>query len=369
MTSRRVYPFAGLAVALAICAVGVAAQVPPRSMNAYVLIDSGPVRVPASCPCISSPFTVPTPRPGWGYGSGPAAPSENAEPSEAARKRQAVRDAEDRAIRPQLVEQAEAGNGNASLALAMDLTNGTPGQREDEEAARWLGLAASQGHRDAFIRLGYIYSHGIGVPQDAAAAAYWFRAGATHEDKNAMVALGLLYGAGRGVKQDWAAAARWWTQAATGRGLPIASRFLGDAYACGLGVEQDPVRAVAEYRRSADAGEMSSSVQLGHMHRFGCVHADDQIMVAAYKRAADQGDPEAQIALSALYFEGRGVEQTFYQAYFWARLAERRVPPGPLRESAHTHAAKAAGLLSAFLIQDAEKFLDNTIAMGSTPMR
>ncbi len=34
--------------------------------------------MPASCPCISSPFTVPALRPGWGYGDGPAAPSENA---------------------------------------------------------------------------------------------------------------------------------------------------------------------------------------------------------------------------------------------------------------------------------------------------
>ena len=63
-------------------------------MNAYVLIDSGPVRVPATCSCISSPFTVPTPRPGWGYGTGPAAPSENAEPSDALRKLYAKRDAE-----------------------------------------------------------------------------------------------------------------------------------------------------------------------------------------------------------------------------------------------------------------------------------
>jgi TPR repeat protein len=368
VTSRRVYPFAGLAVALAICAVGAAAQVPPRSMDAYVLIDAGPVRVPSTCPCIASPFTVPAFRPGWGYGTGPAAPLMNAEPSDAARKLQAKRDAEDRAGRPQLVEQAEGGNANASFAVAMDLAKGRPGSREDQEAARWIGLAASQGHRDAFIRLGHIYRDGIGVPQDAAAAAYWFHAGATHEDKNAMVALGLLYAAGRGVTQDWAAAVRWWTQAATG-GLPIASRFLGDAYACGLGVEQDPVRAVAEYRRSADAGEMSSSVQLGHMHRSGCVGADDHAMAAAYRKAADRGDPEAQVALSALMFEGRGIDQDFYNAYFWARLAERRLPPGPLRESAHTHAAKAAGLLSAFLIQDAERFLDNTIAMGSTPMR
>jgi TPR repeat protein len=366
--NQRRHLFVAMAAAVAICAAGAGAQVPPRTLNPYVLIDTGPVQVPASCPCISSPFTVPATRPGWGYGDGPGAPSENAEPSEAARKRQAEQDAEDRATLPLRMEDALAGNGNASLRIAMDLMNGTPGPRENEQAARWLYLAASQNHHDAFIRLGYIYSRGIGVPEDAATAAYWYRAAARHGDKNAMVAVGLLYAAGRGVKQDWSAGARWWTQAAEA-GLPIASRFLGDAYACGLGVEQDPERAVAAYRRAADAGETSSSVQLGHMYRSGCVRGEDQIMATAYQKAADRGDPEAQVALSALFFDGRGVEQDFYRAYTWARLAERRLTPGELRESARTHATKAARQLSAFLIADAERFVDGVIRMGSTPMR
>jgi TPR repeat protein len=366
MEHRRFYPFAGLAAALAMWVAGAAAQVPPRRMNAYVLIDTGPVRVPAACPCISSPFTVPTPRPGWGYASGPAAPSENAEPSGEGLKRQAKSDAEHRARLPLLVEQAQAGNGNASIEIALKLTAGTPGPRENEQAARWFGLAASQDHSDAFIRLAHIYSRGIGVPQDDRTAAYWYRTAAARGDKNAMVALGLLHAAGRGVNQDWSTGARWWAEAAP---LPIASRFLGDAYACGLGVDRDQERAVAEYRRSADAGELSSSVQLGHMYRSGCAVGSDEMMVAAYQKAADQGDPEAQVALSAILFEGRAVEQNSYRAYFWARLAERRLPPGELRASAHAHAAKAARLLSAFELQDAEKFIEGVISSGATPMR
>jgi TPR repeat protein len=359
---------AAVAVAFAICAGALGAQAPSRLLNPYVLIDTGPVPVPAACPCISSPFTVPALRPGWGYGDGPAAPSEDAPASEAARRLQARRDAEDRAALPGRIEDALAGNGNASLAIAMDLMNGTPGPRVDQEAARWLYLAASQNHHDAFIRLGYIYSRGIGVPEDTATAAYWYRAAARHGDKYGMVAVGLLYAAGRGVKQDWSAGARWWTQAAEA-GLPLASRFLGDAYACGLGVAPDAERAVAEYRRAADAGETSSSVQLGHMYRTGCVRGEDKIMAAAYQKAADSGDPEAQIALSTLFFDGRGVDQDFYRAYMWARLAERRLPPGELGESARTHATKAARQLSAFLIADAERFVDGVIRLGSTPMR
>jgi TPR repeat protein len=158
-------------------------------------------------------------------------------------------------------------------------------------------------------------------------------------------------------------------QATDARGLPIASRFLGDAYACGLGVDRDAERAVSEYAKAAKGGEVSSSVQLGHMYRHGCAEAEAKVMVAAYETAANRGDPEAQIALSAVLLDGRAVEQNSYRAYFWARLAERRLAPGELRDSAHTHAARAARLMSAFELQDAEKFIESVVISGSTPIR
>ena len=61
-------------LAFSLCAVSASAQVPPPETNALTLVDAGPVSVPAACPCITNPFTVPTIRPGWGYPSGPAAP-------------------------------------------------------------------------------------------------------------------------------------------------------------------------------------------------------------------------------------------------------------------------------------------------------
>ncbi len=243
---------AGVAIALAMWAASAGAvQAPPPEMNRYVLIDTGPAQVPAPCSCISSPFTVPTQRPGWGFGDGPAAPTGNAAPSKAARQRQSELDAEDRANLPVRVDDAFAGNPNASVSVGYDLTAGTVVRRNDEEAARWFYLAASQGHPDAFIQLGYRYSHGIGVPQNDETAAYWYRAGADHGDKGAMVALGLIYAAGRGVRQDWSAAVRWWQRAGD---VGLAARFLGDAYACGLGGEQDNQRAVSAYRRSVETG-------------------------------------------------------------------------------------------------------------------
>jgi TPR repeat protein len=107
------------------------------------------------------------------------------------------------------------------------------------------------------------------------------------------------------------------------------------------------------------------------MYRYGCAHASDagEMMAAAYQHAADQGDPEAQVALSALYFEGNGLDQSFYRAYQWARLAERRLPPCALRASATEHREKAARMLPAFELQDVERFVDEILRASAIPMR
>jgi TPR repeat protein len=359
-----------LGLAFSLCAVSASAQVPPPETNALTLVDVGPVSVPAACPCITNPFTVPTIRPGWGYPSGPAAPLGNAVPSAAARKRQAQRDAEDRATLDADAEDGLAGNPNASAAIAMHLTAGTAIPRNDEEAARWLYLAATQGHRDAYLQLGYRYHRGLGVRRNDKRAAYWFHTGASAGDRLAMVALGLLYAAGRGVPQDWSVAVAWWQQArSSAGGTPLASRFLGDAYVCGLGIGQSYEEAVLAYKESVEKGDVSSSVQLGHMYASGCAPPNDEAAFAAYTVAADQGDPEAQVSLSALFREGRGVEHNAYQAYFWARLAERRLPPGRLQELAKAQAKQAARLMSAAHVKDTDAFVDSIIVEGSKPMR
>jgi TPR repeat protein len=358
-----------LGLAFSLCAVSASAQVPPPETNAFTLVDVGRVSVPAACPCITNPFTVPTIRPGWGYPSGPAAPVGNAVPSAAAR-RQAQRDAEDRATLAAVAEDGLAGNPHASASTAMHFTAGTAIPRNDEEAARWWYLAATQGHPDAYLQLGYRYHRGLGVRRNDKTAAYWFHTGASAGDRNAMVALGLLYAAGRGVPQDWSAAVAWWQQARSSPGgSPLASRFLGDAYVCGLGIAQSYEEAVLAYKEWVDKGDVSSSVQLGHMYASGCAPPNDEAAVAAYRVAADQGDPEAQVSLSGLVREGRGVQQDAFEAYFWARLAERRLPPGRLRERAEAQAKQAARLMSAAHVKDTDAFVDSVIAEGTKPMR
>jgi uncharacterized protein len=330
---------------------------PPRELHAYVLVDVGDVPVPLACPCIARPFTVPAAEIVPGDASGPGGPRAFGEPTEAELRRHNRQKAEDLARYAANVEDGLAGDSGASFGLAMLFTAGHAVPRNDEEAARWLELAARQGHSDAPLQLGHRYHRGLGVPQSDEAAAYWLMTGANAGDRLAMVALGLLHAAGRGVVQDWSLATAWWQRADAASRTPLASRLLGDAYACGLGVAQDHRRAVTSYRAAAAGGETSAYVQLGHLYARQCTPGGDEAAFAAYKRAADVGDVEAQIALSDLLLHGRGVDPDLWGAYFWATMARQRTPPGPLLDQANASAAAAARSLPAFLIEDAERMV------------
>ena len=351
------------AIALAVSLPGLlSAQAPPPEMSRHVLMDAGPIPAPAVCGCVTAPFTVQPPRPGWGYGSGPAAPDTAAAPSRLQRQLQREQDVEDLANLQRAMADALAGNSAAAFGLGLLFTSGTAVQRDDAAAGRWFTVAARNGHPDACIQLGHRYLCGVGLAPDDKAAAYWFYKAAASGDHTAMIALGSLYAAGRGVPQDWTSALHWWEQAGHWR-------FVGDAYACGLGVAPDNERALAMYRKGAAAGDASSATQVGHMLAGGCTaRPDDEAAFKAYKTAADEGYPERQLGVSQLYFEGRGVASSPYDAYLWARLAELRLEPGELQRLASVRARTAAALMPASYISDADRMVKSLIAAGTTPM-
>jgi TPR repeat protein len=270
----------------------------------------------------------------------------------------------------QVSDDALANNNpHASLAVAMHLSTRKAifgDDRSEGDVVRWLTFAAEQGHPDASRMLADRYAHGRGVPQDHAMAAFWFDQGARRDDPISMTALGFLLAAGRGVAQNWPAAIRWW-QRAEAR-APVASRYLGDAYACGSGVDEDHTRAVAAYKRFADR-DASSTIQLGYLYLRGCAPADDKAPVEAFRRAADQGYPEAQVELSALLREGRGTEVNPNEAYYWARLAERRLESGDLKHRAEGSAAAAARTMSSLEIAASDDMVKSMIAACAKPMR
>ena len=361
-----------LAAVTAETAQHIVPRIPPREAgvpSVYEILDLGPAPA-VTCSCVPNPFTLPAYRPGWGYGTGPAVPLEDAPITDADRRLNATWYAQEGANLRTMIENGLDGNHADSLAVAMHLGLHKfvvgPDDRIEQETVRWLTLAAQQGHPDASRLLAGRYAHGSGVAQDDARAAAWFDQAARHDDPVSMTAVGFLYAAGRGVAQNWQSAMWWWQRAE--RRTPFAARFLGDAYACGAGVREDRERALEAYKRSADM-EPSSGMQLGHMYLRGCAGPDDKAAVAAFRRAADQGFPEAQIKLSDMLREGRGAESDPLEAYLWARLAERRLPPGPLKSRATDLAAAAVRLVPAIVTASEDRMIDEMISSAAKPIR
>lgn len=334
--------------ALGVCATTTSAQF---LVDFYTLVDAGPVAVPA-CPCISTPFRLPSYRPVTIQVSGLERERYLAERQRIARD----------------VEAGLGGDEASSMSVAVHLSDHplfAPADAATEDATvRWLHLAAQQGSPGAFYLLAYRYRQGLGVEQNDAAAAYWFHKDAVRGSNIGMVALGLLYAAGRGVPQDWNAAVYWWRKAEPSHAL--ATRFLGDAYVCGVGVRADNARALAAYKRAAQKAEISASIQLGHMYANGCAPPDDEAAVKAYMNAAAEGYPEAEVALSELMLAGRGGSGSGpAAAYHWARLAERRQPSGEWSTRAAAAAKAAARLLSPDERAATDQMVDQIIAGSS----
>jgi TPR repeat protein len=289
-----------------------AAGAPPRGLpSLYELVDAGAIDAPA-CACISSPFALPDFRPDSRFHFGAASPA------------------------------------------ALEWTIPEP-----------MPLSSS----DAPLFAAYRYRRGIGVRQNEEAAAYWYYESAVRGNNVAMVAVGLMYAAGRVVPQDFEAAAWWWQQALPT--TPLASRLLGDAHICGLGVRASPERAMAEYRRAAERGDPTGIIRFADMHGNGCGAPDDVIAVTWYRKAAGEGYPEAQIALSDLIRTGRGVEMPNpAEAYHWARLTERRVPHGsPLRRRAADAARASARLMPADAVLAADQMVEAVLADAAKASR
>jgi TPR repeat protein len=106
-------------------------------------------------------------------------------------------------------------------------------------------------------------------------------------------------------------------------GEPWAQLNLGAAYDHGLaGFTPDPVRAVAWYRRAAEAGLAEAQFNLAHCLATGNgTPRDDRAALRWMLRAARQGLPSAQFLAGVMYAEGIGTPVDRATARVWARKA------------------------------------------------
>jgi TPR repeat protein len=119
-------------------------------------------------------------------------------------------------------------------------------------------------------------------------------------------------------------------------GVAAAHTKLGDYHNFGIGgLREDHARAVAHYRRAAEAKDAPAMATLAIMYRLGRgVPRDFDAMAALLTQSAEAGYHVAQLRLAELYMSARGVP---------ARLARELGLPDPVRAAELYRAAADQG--------------------------
>lgn len=109
---------------------------------------------------------------------------------------------------------AEAGDKNGQFGLGLLYANGWGVDLNDDEALKWYGQAAGQGHGEAAYNLGVMNANGWGVPQSDDGAFKWYSQAAASGFTTAQISLGKMYAIGFGAPLDPVEAHKWYNIAA-----------------------------------------------------------------------------------------------------------------------------------------------------------
>lgn len=109
---------------------------------------------------------------------------------------------------------AEAGDKNGQFGLGLLYANGWGVDLNDDEALKWYGQAAGQGHGEAAYNLGVMNANGWGVPQSDDGAFKWYSQAAASGFTIAQISLGKMYAIGFGAPLDPVEAHKWYNIAA-----------------------------------------------------------------------------------------------------------------------------------------------------------
>jgi TPR repeat protein len=194
----------------------------------------------------------------------------------------------------QLAQNAEAGNADAELAVALKYLNGTNGSRDPAAGMRWMTRAATHGNAVAQYMLGSAYEKGGATVRDPAEAMRWYEASALQGNRKAMHNLAIAYAMGfAGVKSS-SEAVRWFSRAAS-FGYVDSQFDLAVLYERGDGVPQSLLDAYKWYAIAGAQGDMESKsriealrTQLSSDDLAAAQHAADAFRALPYDTGANQ---------------------------------------------------------------------------------
>jgi len=189
---------------------------------------------------------------------------------------------------PRLRAAAIAGDPGAEFEVATRFAEGRGVPPNNEQAVRWLELAAKQGSAPAQFRLGGFYEKGVVVKKDLAVARDFYAAAAAKGNGKAMHNLAVLYAEGISGPADYRNAALWFRKAAD-RGIKDSQYNLAILYARGIGVEQNYAESYKWFALAAGGGDADAAKKRDEV----ATHLDAQALAAA-KLAVQKWTAEPQ---------------------------------------------------------------------------
>jgi uncharacterized protein len=225
-------------------------------------------------------------------------------------------------------EAAEAGVPEALTAFARCLESGTGTAINQPKAMFYWQKAAEAGDPPAMGRMGQAELEGQGRPANPAAALPWLEKAAAARDPLGMWLLSRCYDTGSaGLTPSVEKAVTLCTRAAAA-GQVEAIQRMGEFYATGRGLPNDPVAATGWYRHAADYGHVPAFVSLAlcYLNGTGC-RQNDRVAMEFATAAAKAGHPRGLYLLGRIHAEGLGLAPDPVTGLaFHLRALQGRVP-------------------------------------------
>lgn len=270
--------------------------------------------------------------------------------------------ADDEATRDKSLEwvkkAAELNYPEAQFAMGYFLTNGLGFPKDERQGFEYYLKAANQGNPAAQASVGDEYLLGGLVKKDEKEALRWYQLSAKQDFATAVNNIGTFYLNGQGgLPKDSQKAMEWHVRAAF-LNSPMAQNTVGINYAAGYGVEKNLPEAFAWMWIAASGDDPNAQENILHLakeityEQFLQAQKRIQKIVALQKEGkqeppigprpsvnddqagqklaeefqtqlskAQKGDVQAQYQVAQAYALGKGVKQSFKEAFPWCQKA------------------------------------------------
>jgi TPR repeat protein len=254
-------------------------------------------------------------------------------------------------------ETLAKGNSEAQSQLAQLYKDGV--EEDIQKCIKLLTDASKSQHLEAINLLGFLYYKGKQIPQDYQKAKDWFEYSGKLGSDISQYNLGKMYQKGLGVDQSDEMAITWYKLAADSGHAMAAYQLgmilskstkksdlrksvdyfkkasdlgnvnahirVGKYYWDGVGVSQNPSKALACFLKAASEGNPEGQYRVGLCYELGSgAPQDDRKAIDWYNKSANQDFPEGQMALGLFLQEGRGIEKNPRRGFQYIQKAAKQ---------------------------------------------